>query len=306
MSMAKSMENLSGRSGHLTAEQSATLDQLKTILTAEEGGKYYNPDMHSDHQLLRFLRARKFDIPASKKMWIDCQIWRKEFGADDILETFEFPEYLQAMKFYPRFYHQTDKIGRPVYIESLGALDLQKLMASTTEERMQRNHVHEYERLIRYRLAACAIKAGRHLEQSLVILDLKGIALSTFSSVYGIVKSVTAIAQDYYPEMLGKMFVINAPMLFTGVWSLVKPLLDEATVNKINILGSNYSDKLLECVDADKLPAFFGGKCKCAGGCENSDIGPWCDGSVEGYPKEEFERQAVKYGALDVYRHVKK
>ncbi|KAI8610753.1 CRAL-TRIO domain-containing protein [Chytriomyces sp. MP71] len=106
--------------------------------------------------------------------------------------------------------------------------------------------------------------------------------------------------------MLGKMFVINAPMLFTGVWSLVKPMLDEATVQKINILGANYQDKLLECIEAANLPAAYGGTCRCTDGCDKSDIGPWNDGSVEGYPKEEFERQAIKYGGLELYRHVKK
>ncbi|KAJ3206131.1 cytosolic factor, phosphatidylinositol/phosphatidylcholine transfer protein [Entophlyctis luteolus] len=213
---------------------------------------------------------------------------------------------MAAMKFYPRWYHKVDKLGRPVYIEQLGMLDLQRLFSVSTEERMQRNHVHEYERLIKYRLAACSIKFNRHFEQSTVIMDLKNVALSTFPSVYGIVKSVSAIAQDYYPEMLGKMFVINAPMLFTGVWSLVKPMLDEVTVRKIVILGPTYLPTLLETIDSENLPRCLGGTCtSCPEGCEHSDIGPWNDGSVEGYPKPEFEQIAIKYGALDVYRHVK-
>ncbi|KAJ3132817.1 cytosolic factor, phosphatidylinositol/phosphatidylcholine transfer protein, partial [Physocladia obscura] len=239
-------------------------------------------------------------------MWIDCQIWRKENGVDTIIETFEFPEYAPALKFYPRFYHKTDKIGRPIYIEQLGLLNLTQLFSVSTEERMQRNHVHEYERLIKYRLVACSIKSGRHFEQSTIIMDLKNVAISTFASVYGIVKGVSAVAQDYYPEMLGKMYVINAPMLFTGVWTLVKPMLDEATVNKIVILGSNYLPSLLETIDTESVPRFLGGTCSdCPEGCEHSDIGPWNDGSVEGYPKPEFERFALTYTAADIYRHVK-
>ncbi|KAJ3076757.1 cytosolic factor, phosphatidylinositol/phosphatidylcholine transfer protein [Podochytrium sp. JEL0797] len=306
-SLVSSMENLNGRLGYLTADQEAALAEFKKELTAEEDGKYYNPEKHDDYLLLRFLRARKFDLVLTKKMWIDCQQWRAEFGADTILDTFEFPEYMQAMKFYPRFYHKTDRIGRPLYIEQVGLLDFTRLMQATTVERMQRNHVYDYERLIQYRMVACAEKSQRHIEQSCVIIDLKGIALSTFSSVYGIVKSISAIAQDYYPEMLGKMYLINAPMLFTGVWTLIKPMLDEATVQKITVLGSNYQSSLLESVAPENLPRFLGGKCAdCPGGCECSDIGPWNDGSVPGYPKEEFERIAVKFGALDINRHVKK
>jgi hypothetical protein len=36
------------------------------------------------------------------------------------------------------------------------------------------------------------------------------------------------------------MYVVNAPMLFTGVWAMVKGFIDENTRKKINILGGNY------------------------------------------------------------------
>ena len=41
-------------------------------------------DRFDDQTLLRFLRARKFDIPKAKIMWEANEKWRKEFGADDI------------------------------------------------------------------------------------------------------------------------------------------------------------------------------------------------------------------------------
>lgn len=90
------------------------------------------------------------------------------------------------------------------------------------------------------------------------------------------------------------MFIINAPMLFTAVWSIVKAFLDEVTLAKIQILGSSYKSKLLEIIDEENLPVEFGGKCNCGGSCENSDLGPWNDGSVQGYPKKEFERLNIE------------
>ena len=86
------------------------------------------------------------------------------------------------------------------------------------------------------------------------------------------------------------MFIINAPMLFTSVWYLLTPLMDEVTYNKITILGSDYKKELLKFIDAENLPEIYGGKCNCINGCLNSDSGPWSDGSVSGYPKPEFEK----------------
>jgi hypothetical protein len=41
--------------------------------------------------------------------------------------------------------------------------------------------------------------------------------------------------QDNYPEMLGRICIINAPMVFKAVWALVKPMLNPRTLNKIQV-----------------------------------------------------------------------
>jgi hypothetical protein len=59
------------------------------------------------------------------------------------------------------------------------------------------------------------------------------------------------IGSDYYPESAGLLFVVNASMLFTGVWAMCKNFMDEKTRKKVKILGTNFSTTLLEDIDAD-------------------------------------------------------
>jgi hypothetical protein len=78
-------------------------------------------------------------------------------------------------------------------------------------------------------------------------------------SVYRFVKRMSAIGQEYYPETLGTMYIINAPLLFSGVWKVVKGSLCKRTRDKIFMLGKKYTAKLLEAVEPENLPSFLGG-----------------------------------------------
>jgi hypothetical protein len=108
-------------------------------------------------------------------------------------------------------------------------------------------------------------------------MDLKGVGITKVSSVYSYVKQASAISQNYYPERLGRLYLINAPWGFSGVFNVVKGWLDPVTVEKIHVLGSNYQKELLSQVPAENLPKLFGGACECDGGCGFSDAGPWKD-----------------------------
>ena len=69
------------------------------------------------------------------------------------------------------------------------------------------------------------------------------------------------MAQDYYPETMGAVYVVNAPLLFSALYTIVKGFLDERTRSKVRIMGGNYRSVLLEHIDAENLPVFLGGTC---------------------------------------------
>jgi len=159
---------------------------------------------------------------------------------------------------------------------------------------MLQNLAVEYEKVGDPRLPACSRKAGALLETCCTIMDLKGVGISRVSSVYGYVKLASAMSQNYYPERLGKLYLINAPWGFSTVFSVVKGWLDPITVEKIHVLGSGYQKELLQQVPAENLPKIFGGTCDCPGGCAFGDEGPWTDPQFAKPPKwqQEGEKKA--------------
>jgi hypothetical protein len=74
-----------GRLGNLSAQQQATLDQFRADLKADANFPW-NDARHRDTDLLRFLRARKFDLAATKTMIYKCEQWRKDFGVDELVK----------------------------------------------------------------------------------------------------------------------------------------------------------------------------------------------------------------------------
>ncbi|KAL3612951.1 hypothetical protein D5086_003971 [Populus alba] len=243
------------------------------------------PPGHDDyHTLLRFLKAREFNIDKTIQMWEEMLNWRKEYGTDSILEDFEFEELEEVLQFYPHGYHGVDKEGRPVYIERLGKAHPSKLMRITTIERYLKYHVQEFERAIQEKFSACSIAAKRRICSTTTILDVQGLGIKNFTRTAAtLLGGVTKIDSSYYPETLHRMFIVNAgPGFKKMLWPVAQKFLDAQTIAKIQVLEPRSLPKLLEIIESSQLPDFLGGSCSCSaeGGCLRSSKGPWNDPEI--------------------------
>ena len=267
----------SGFYNELNQTQFDALQKWKTQLKDES--VIDNFEIYDDLFLLRFLRARKFDLVKTMEMFKKFLQWRIDMKVDELRETYEMENLIEIKRVYPHGYHRTDKLGRPVYIELYDKTKVEELFKITTEEKMVKYYIKQYERQVKYIFPACSAVVQKPVEQSCTILDANGIGIfSLVGPIKGFVKIASDIGQDYYPEMLGKMTIVNVGLFFRAIWTMVKGFIDPKTQAKISLLKSSYKEELLKLIDEDKLPSFFGGKCTCDNfvyGCLGSDIGPW-------------------------------
>ena len=146
-----------------------------------------------------------------------------------------------------------------------GAVNPELLLKYVTVDDMVTTHLWGQE----YSFARAEEKSkelGRNIDQFVNIVDLQGLTMS-HRSCLKYMRTIAALDQQYYPESLGKTFVINAPWIFPALWKLVKVMLDPVTADKVSVLGSDYRDVLRERFDPKDLPAEYGGECRCEGGC---------------------------------------
>eukprot|EP00939_MAST-03C_sp_MAST-3C-sp1_P001045 g1045.t1 len=225
------------------------------------------PNMDCDEKLtlLRFVRARQGDMDKVEKMLRDTIAFRKE-SADDIFTTFSIPEVLE--KYFPGSIQEPnspcflDKIGRPIVYEALGQVDPSGIVNATKAggpDFMARYNTYNMEHLLR-RCRSLTKKSGKPVSQVVIVEDVAGLgSRHLFPAGLALFGKLTRIMEDYYPEIMGITFVVNAPRIFSIIWSIVKKFFDERTREKIHILGTDYLPTMLKYIDKSQIPKELGG-----------------------------------------------
>jgi hypothetical protein len=243
---------MSGHLGDLSQVQQQALTGFRARLDPEA--------KVDDYTCLRFLRARDFDVEASSAMFANFAAWRKREKIDKILEKIP-PKYDLYCKFIPHKSHGFDKQGRPLYIEKVGSIDWPTVVNYLTNDELLYIHVWQFELAAR-KAEESSRKLGKQVETFTSIIDLTDLNLGHRKGL-DYTRAFSTLDQLYYPERMGRLFIVNAPRLFPFFWNICKKWIHPNTAAKIEVLGADFAEKLLEYIPADTLPEEYGGTCRC-------------------------------------------
>lgn len=95
--------------GELSVLQESRLVQLRKWISELLKGK-----IPSDPTLLRFLRARDFNVEKAREMLSESLLWRKKHQVDKILSEYETPQVVKD--YFPGGWHYRDKGKHFLYI----------------------------------------------------------------------------------------------------------------------------------------------------------------------------------------------
>ncbi|XP_027061871.1 phosphatidylinositol/phosphatidylcholine transfer protein SFH9 [Coffea eugenioides] len=203
--------------------------------------------------LIRFLKARDGNVSKAHKMLVDSLNWRIQNEIDDILTKPIIPtdlyrglrdSYLMGMSGY-------SKEGLPVIAIGVGL----SMFDKASIHYYIQSHIQMNEYRDRVILPSATKKFGRHISTCIKVLDMTGLKLSALNHIK-ITTVLSTIDDQNYPEKTDTYFIVNAPYIFSACWKVVRPLLQERTRKKVQVLSGSGRDELLKIMDYASLPHF--------------------------------------------------
>ncbi|XP_003454043.1 SEC14-like protein 1 isoform X1 [Oreochromis niloticus] len=245
--------------GDLTPLQESCLIRLRQWLQETHKGK-----IPKDQHVLRFLRARDFNLDKAREFLCQSLTWRRQHQVDFLLDTWKRPQLLQD--YYSGGWHHHDKDGRPLYILRLGQMDTKGLVRALGEEALLRQVLSINEEGLR-RCEENTRVFGRPISSWTCLVDLDGLNMRHLwrPGIKALLR-IIEIVEANYPETLGRLLILRAPRVFPVLWTLVSPLIDENTRKKFLVYaGNDYQGPggLVDYIDREIIPDFLQGDCMC-------------------------------------------
>ena len=201
--------------------------------------------------LERFLVARALDVASAAASFRETLAFRTKHGLDD--GTFALDETLRTriQPFWPGAYAPCRTVdGSPLQLFRPGKVDSSGMVAAFTEEEFESYYVAWMERslVLQNESNASSIDVPDSSWAGMVeVYDMTGLSLSQlYPPGLAMLSRVLSIGQAHYPENLRKLFIINAPYIFSGAFRIIKAGLSAQTVAKMSVDSYDGGEELLD------------------------------------------------------------
>jgi hypothetical protein len=197
-----------------------------------------------DATLQRFLYARELNVEKACEMFVKYRKWRQTcVPLGYIPETMVCNEVKQNFVYMQGF----DKMGRPIMVLLLA----RHIACEST--------IEDFRRFVVYAFDKMSASATRGQTKFSIIADFDDWAYKNVN-LRGTIAAVQTL-QDFYPERLGKVYLIHRPYIFWAAWKIVSPFIDKVTRQKIVFTDDKrVKETLLKDIDENQLPEIYGGK----------------------------------------------
>ncbi|KAI9024003.1 CRAL-TRIO domain-containing protein [Hyaloraphidium curvatum] len=258
--------------GNLNEVQRDALRRLRALLDESPHGSTFqrhqkNPYETVEHLLLRFLRARSYNVSAAWQMLKADLDWREENdiasltsrSPDDVLGCPVGVMFEQM----PIWVQGFDRKGRPVVYRGFGHTWVSRVLERTTLDGMLNYHTYLNE-VFCEALGPASEKAGHLVDTFTFVVDARGwhVGLAT-KAAYGFLRGMSVSDAAHYPERLGRIVVINSPFLIHTAWRIISAWLDPVTRAKVSIVSEKDTKAVLdELIAPEELIDDYGGKAR--------------------------------------------
>ncbi|NXK12075.1 S14L2 protein, partial [Herpetotheres cachinnans] len=215
-----------------------------------------------DYFLLKWLRARCFDLPKSEAMLRKVGVPGRDCPLPGgVHSPPEPPPRLPQVikKYMSGGMCGYDREGCPIWYEIIGPLDAKGLLFSASKQDLLKNKFRDCE-VLRRECEQQSQKLGTKIEMVLMVYDCEGLGLKHLwkpaVDTYG---ELLSMFEENYPESLKRLFIVKAPKIFPVAYNLVKHFLSEDTRKKVVVLGSNWKEVLQKYIDPEQIPVEYGG-----------------------------------------------
>ncbi|ROW15771.1 hypothetical protein VPNG_02081 [Cytospora leucostoma] len=198
---------------------------------------------HPDALLLRFLRARKWDVDKALVMLVSTMNWRANevHVDDDIMKNGEGgmversqssdpkakqlgEDFMAQVRMGKSFLHGVDKKGRPICIVRVRLHH----QGEQCEESLEKYTV--------YLIETARMVLRPPVDTATILFDMTGFSMANMD--YTPVKFMIKCFEANYPESLGSVLVHKAPWLFQGIWKIIRGWLDPVVASKVHFTNN--------------------------------------------------------------------